>query len=176
MAYGGSQARGPIRAVAAGLHSNTGSELHHSSRQCWNLNPLSEARGQTRVLMVPSSLTAEPRWKPLTYDLVRKTHLTFPKDRRWPFEFLSFVWIGYDLLLSESTGSSLLVFPDHGPPPYPFPSACSIFIWVSTPAPPPCPISPFAPLLSHSFISPSEKGISLNLSWNSHVPFKTSIV
>ena len=28
MAYGGSQARGPIRAVAAGLHSNTGSELH----------------------------------------------------------------------------------------------------------------------------------------------------
>ena len=31
VAYGGSQARGPIRAVAAGLchgHGNTGSELH----------------------------------------------------------------------------------------------------------------------------------------------------
>ena len=50
-AYGGSQARDPIRAVATDLRqsqSNTGSEpnldLHHSSRQCRILNPLSEAR------------------------------------------------------------------------------------------------------------------------------------
>ena len=35
-AHGGTQARGRIRAVAAGLH--------HSSQQCWILNPLSEAR------------------------------------------------------------------------------------------------------------------------------------
>ena len=35
-AYGGSQARGLIRAVAAGLH--------HSSQQRWILKPLSEAR------------------------------------------------------------------------------------------------------------------------------------
>ena len=34
--YGGSQARGPIRAVAAGLD--------HSSQQRWILNPLSVAR------------------------------------------------------------------------------------------------------------------------------------
>ena len=50
-AYGGSQARGRIGAIAAGLHhrhSDAGSELvcdlHHSSWQRWILNPLSEAR------------------------------------------------------------------------------------------------------------------------------------
>ena len=59
MAYGGSQARGLTRAEAADLrhsHSNAGSQprlrdLHHSSYQCWILNPLSEARDQTHVLM-----------------------------------------------------------------------------------------------------------------------------
>ena len=29
-------------------------DLHHSSQQCWILNPLSEARDQTRILMDPS--------------------------------------------------------------------------------------------------------------------------
>ena len=42
-AYGGSQTRGPIGMVAAGLH--------HSSLQCWILNPMSEARNETQVLM-----------------------------------------------------------------------------------------------------------------------------
>ena len=62
-AYGGSQARSLIRAVATGLcqsHSNSGSnhvcDLHHSSRQRQILNPLSKARDQTRNLMVPSLL------------------------------------------------------------------------------------------------------------------------
>ena len=45
-AYGGSQARGPIGATAAGLQ--------HSSWQCQVLNPLSEARGRTCSLMVTS--------------------------------------------------------------------------------------------------------------------------
>ena len=47
--------------AAAGLHhspSNTGSEpclcLHHSSWQCWILNPLSKARAPTHILMVTS--------------------------------------------------------------------------------------------------------------------------
>ena len=44
-AYGRSQARGQIGATAAGLH--------HSSQQRQILNPLSEARDQTRVLMEP---------------------------------------------------------------------------------------------------------------------------
>ena len=52
MAYGGSQARGLIRDVAAShshSHSNARSKLsstyiHHSSWQCWDLNPLSKAR------------------------------------------------------------------------------------------------------------------------------------
>ena len=61
LAYGGSQARGGIRAVAAGLrqsHSNVGSEprLHHSSRQWWIFNPLSKARDRTHNLMVLSRI------------------------------------------------------------------------------------------------------------------------
>ena len=57
-AYGSSQARGQIRATAAGLHhshNNAGLShiynLHHSSQQCWILNPLSEARDQIHLLM-----------------------------------------------------------------------------------------------------------------------------
>ena len=64
LAYGGSQARGLIGAVAAGLcqsHSNARSQLrlrylHHSSWQRWVLNPLSEGRDRTCNLMVPSQI------------------------------------------------------------------------------------------------------------------------
>ena len=63
-AYGGSQARRLIGAVATGLHqshSNAKStshvcDLHHSSRQRWILNPLSKARDRTCNLMVPSQI------------------------------------------------------------------------------------------------------------------------
>ena len=48
MAYGGSQARGQIGAVAA--------SLHHSSQQHRILSPLSEARDGTRVLMDTSEI------------------------------------------------------------------------------------------------------------------------
>ena len=55
---GSSQARGWIRATAAGLHlrySNTRSELvcdlYHSSRQCKIVNPLSRAGDGTNILM-----------------------------------------------------------------------------------------------------------------------------
>ena len=72
MAYRNSQARGPVGASAANLcrgHSNVGSvsviyttatatqdlgpscDLHPSSRQHWILNPLSEARDRTSILM-----------------------------------------------------------------------------------------------------------------------------
>ena len=61
--YGGSQARGLIEAVAASLrhsHSNTRSDhicdLNHSSQQRQILNPLSEARDQTHILMIPSRI------------------------------------------------------------------------------------------------------------------------
>ena len=46
VAYGGSQVRGQIRAVAIGLY--------HSSRQRRILNPLSNGGDRTRNLMVPS--------------------------------------------------------------------------------------------------------------------------
>ena len=36
-------------------------DLHHSSRQCWILNPLSEARDRTRNLMDIRLITAEPQ-------------------------------------------------------------------------------------------------------------------
>ena len=62
-AYGGSQARAPITATAAGLHhshSNAGSslgcDLHCSSRQHRILNPLGESRDGTHNLMVPSRI------------------------------------------------------------------------------------------------------------------------
>ena len=62
VAYGGSQARAPVGAVAASLchsHSNIRSEpvcdLHHSSGQRRILNLLSEARDRTHNLMVPKS-------------------------------------------------------------------------------------------------------------------------
>ena len=60
MAYGSFQVRGQIRDAATSLHhshSNSGSELnlllHHSSRQCWILNPVNEPGDRTRVLMDP---------------------------------------------------------------------------------------------------------------------------
>ena len=70
-AYGGSQARGLIRAVAAGLHhshSNARSELHQDSTYPtahastgWVLNRLSEVRVQTRIPMDTSRVpTTEP--------------------------------------------------------------------------------------------------------------------
>ena len=60
-AYGGFQARGLIKAVAASLHhshSNTRSKSHlqptHSSQPCRILNPLSEARDRIHNLVVSS--------------------------------------------------------------------------------------------------------------------------
>ena len=58
MAYGSSQARGQIRATAAGLRYSHRTldpsricDLYHSWWQCQILNPLSEARDQTRIFM-----------------------------------------------------------------------------------------------------------------------------
>ena len=64
--YGSSQARGQIRAMAAGLsHSNSGSELRlQPTWQCQIPNPLSKARDQTRVLMDTNRVVSTtPRWE-----------------------------------------------------------------------------------------------------------------
>ena len=76
MAYGSSRARGGFGAVATGLHHSHSSarpervwDLHYSSRQCRILNPLSEARNRTCVLIDTSwvcfccTTTETPRWK-----------------------------------------------------------------------------------------------------------------
>ena len=55
-AYGDSQARGLIGAVAAGLHQSCICDLHHSSWQHWILNPLREAKDGTCNLMVSSQI------------------------------------------------------------------------------------------------------------------------
>ena len=51
-AYGGSQARSQIRATATATPDPSRiCDLHHSSQQCWILNPWSKARDQTCILM-----------------------------------------------------------------------------------------------------------------------------
>ena len=69
-AYGGFQARGLVRAVAAGLpHSHTMQDLnhvfdlHHSSQHCRILNPLSKARDGICILMDASQIRC-----PLSHD------------------------------------------------------------------------------------------------------------
>ena len=60
--YGGSQARGLIRAVVAPAYTTATEtqdpscvcDLYHSSQQRQNFNPLGEARDGTRNLIVPS--------------------------------------------------------------------------------------------------------------------------
>ena len=63
VAYWGSQARGRIGAIAAGLHHSHSTQgpshvcgLHHSPQQWWILNPLSEGRDRIHNLMVPSQI------------------------------------------------------------------------------------------------------------------------
>ena len=59
IAYGSSQVRGQIGATATGTAMQDPSgicDLYHSSRQRWVLNPLSEARDQTHILMNPSQI------------------------------------------------------------------------------------------------------------------------
>ena len=61
VAYGGSQARGLIRAIAYARATAIRDlshvcHLHHSSQHCWILNPLSKARDRTLNLMVPSQI------------------------------------------------------------------------------------------------------------------------
>ena len=59
MTYGGSQARGQIRATAARYTTaiatrdpDRACDLHHGSRQHHIPDPLNEARDRTRILMV----------------------------------------------------------------------------------------------------------------------------
>ena len=62
-AHGSSQARGRIRAVAeaytaatATLDSSPVCNLHHSSRQCQNLNTLSKTGKRTHILIDTSQV------------------------------------------------------------------------------------------------------------------------
>ena len=48
--------------------------LHHSSRQCWKLTLLSEARGQTCNLMFLSQILFRELWKFLYQTLEMKDH------------------------------------------------------------------------------------------------------
>ena len=94
--YGGSQARGLIGAVAAGLH--------HSSQQCRILNPLSKARHQTQNLMVPSQIpSAAPQ--PELQNEIFKSCLKLAK--LLPFHNLK-IFKGTLLCVEQVTGKDLL--------------------------------------------------------------------
>ena len=83
MAYGGSQARVWIRVTTASLATATAiqdpsyvCDLHHSSWQCQILNPLSETRNGTCVLMetsrIRNSIFLNNKGKPLRF-LIQST-------------------------------------------------------------------------------------------------------
>ena len=79
--YVSSQARGWNRAAAAGLrttatakpHLSLVCDLHHSSRQHWILNPLSEARNWTCVLMDTSQVFSAESQQELLSAFFKKT-------------------------------------------------------------------------------------------------------
>ena len=60
--------------------------LHHSSRQCWILNPLSKVRDQTRNLMVPSWIR-----QPLGHDgnSSRGIIKLIPKEAQGEYNYLN---------------------------------------------------------------------------------------
>ena len=69
LAYGSSGARGQMGAAAEAYTTTTATpdtrcicELHCSLLQCQILNPLSEAKDQTHILM-ETMLGAEPQWE-----------------------------------------------------------------------------------------------------------------
>ena len=84
MARGGSEARGPIVAVAAGLHTATATpdlshicDPHHSSQQRWIVNPLRETRDQTCILMDTNLLSHDEN--SICYILIRaNVYSVFP--------------------------------------------------------------------------------------------------
>ena len=84
-AHGGSQATGPIGAVATAYTTamwdlSRSCDLHHCSWQCWILNPLSEARDQTNPHphgCQLGSLTAEPQWELPVQDFLNRILFQF---------------------------------------------------------------------------------------------------
>ena len=102
---GSSWVRGQIRAAAAGLyhsHNNAGYKLHLwpmcSLLQCWILNPLSEARNQTRILidMVSGSQHEEPQWELMNIWINRNYFSLFGHNngilKKWVLIFQRCTW------------------------------------------------------------------------------------
>ena len=67
-------------------------DLHHSSQQCWILNPVSESRDQTCNLMVPSWIvSAVPQWNLLPHSSLQKLYalsVISPLIGHWRCDFL----------------------------------------------------------------------------------------
>ena len=87
-AYGRSQARGGMRAAARATATATPGpslvcDLHHSSLHCWILNPLSEARDQTSILMDTSRVgyhwatMGTPHWWYFEFSHLLTDHVRF---------------------------------------------------------------------------------------------------
>ena len=102
MAYGDSQARGRSCSCwpTPETQQRCDCDLHHSSRKCRILNPLSEARGQTCDLMVPSRICVRctTMGTPWVYFWIKKYFCTFPNVAQWVKD-LTFLCEGADLIL-----------------------------------------------------------------------------
>ena len=125
-AYGGSQARGPIRAVAANLHHSHSNAV---SKPCLQPTPLSKARDQTCVLMNASQIrflwarTGTPAWLLDAFRIIQMCSVSLSKKRTiHGFQSLSICDVPVSLL------SSLCVIINWCPlaPTAPFPTASVI--------------------------------------------------
>uniref|UniRef100_A0A8D0WMK8 Retinol binding protein 7 n=1 Tax=Sus scrofa TaxID=9823 RepID=A0A8D0WMK8_PIG len=80
-AYGSSQARGQVGAMQ---DPSSIFDIHHSSWQCWILNPLIEARDGTYNLTVTSQIaSAVPRWELPDFSLIEKYIPGVPIVAQW---------------------------------------------------------------------------------------------
>ena len=112
MAYGGSQARVWIGAAAACLH--------HSSQKCWILNPLSEARDRTWVLMDTSRVhycwaTIGTPHKAFLICVKVCCHSFIQRSRIWTWEICQFLLWALIFFHCKRTGlgKSQQIFVDH---------------------------------------------------------------
>ena len=90
VAFGGSQARPRIRAEAAGLH-HSNARSKPSLWQHWILNPLSEARDRTYVLIDASQMCFLPNHDRNSYSIL-KGSCAIDKHKYKGFFVCWFVW------------------------------------------------------------------------------------
>ena len=77
-------------------------EIHHSSRQCWILNPLSEARDKTRILMNTGQVRYQ--WATTGPKFRFFSHHRRNSERRWKLRKKSEDLFKWEIHLSKRVG------------------------------------------------------------------------